>query len=126
MGQTVLLAFLAGLIGANSVPHFVRGITGERYPTVFGDSPVINVVAGWAGLVLTVLCVRWAHPDRAPDWALAAGASGVLLMGLFHARWGAFGRTGTGRTGTGRTGISGTSTGGTGARAVSGSPGGSP
>ncbi|MFB9880285.1 hypothetical protein ACFFMN_20280 [Planobispora siamensis] len=92
MGQTALLAFLSGLLGANSVPHFVKGSTRERHPTVFGDSPVVNLLAGWAGLVLTVLCVRWAHVERASGWALVAGALGVLLMGLFHARWGAFGR----------------------------------
>lgn len=92
MGQTALLAFLAGLIGANSVPHFVKGITRERHPTVFGDSPVVNLVAGWVGLVLTVLCVQWAQVERSPGWALVTGALGVLVMGLFHARWGAFGR----------------------------------
>ncbi|MFI6320054.1 hypothetical protein ACIBG8_21135 [Nonomuraea sp. NPDC050556] len=92
MGLTALLAFVAGLVGANSVPHFVKGITRERYPTVFGDSPVTNLVAGWAGLVITVFCVHWAHIDRAPWVALATGAIGVLAMGLFHARWGAFGR----------------------------------
>lgn len=93
MGLTALLAFLAGLIGANSVPHFVKGITRERYPTVFGDSPVINLVAGWAGLVLTVLCVvLCVQIDPAPWVALASGAVGVLAMGLFHAPWGAFGR----------------------------------
>ena len=29
-------SFVAGLLGANATPHFVKGITGERYPTMFG------------------------------------------------------------------------------------------
>jgi hypothetical protein len=92
MWQTVGLSFLAGVLGANSLPHFVRGITKETYPTVFGSSPVVNLIVGWAGLVVTVLCVHWAHVGRYPAWALAFGALGVLLMGLFHAWVGAFGR----------------------------------
>ena len=92
MQQTALLAFLAGLIGANSIPHFVKGITKEKYPTVFGDSPVTNLIAGWTGLILTVLCVHWADVGRAPMWAFGTGALGVLLMGLFHAWHGALGR----------------------------------
>lgn len=85
MWQTILLSFLAGAMGANSTPHFVKGITKETYPNVFGGSPVSNLLAGWAGFVLTALLVYWAHVDQHPLWALAAGALGALLMGLFHA-----------------------------------------
>jgi hypothetical protein len=92
MWQTVGLSFLAGVLGANAVPHFVKGITKETYPTIFGSSPVVNLIAGWSGLVLTALCVSWAHVGRHPGWGLTFGAIGVLLMGLFHARVGAFGR----------------------------------
>jgi hypothetical protein len=87
MWQTILLSLLAGAMGANSTPHFVKGITKETYPNVFGGSPVSNLVAGWAGFVVTALLVYWAHPERFPLWALASGALGALLMGMFHA-WG--------------------------------------
>src|SRR5947207_2886308 len=39
MWQAVLLAFLAGLLGADAYPHFTKGIAAERFPTVFGSSP---------------------------------------------------------------------------------------
>jgi hypothetical protein len=93
MWQTIGLSFLSGVLGANAVPHFVKGITKETYPTVFGAGPVVNLLAGWSGLVLTALCVAWAHVDRHPVGALLAGAVGILLMGLFHAGIGAVGRT---------------------------------
>jgi hypothetical protein len=85
MWQTILLSFLAGAMGANSTPHFMKGITKDTYPNVFGGSPVSNLLAGWTGFVVTALLVSWAHPQRHPLGSLASGALGVLLMGLFHA-----------------------------------------
>lgn len=85
MWQTILLSLVAGAMAANATPHFVKGITNEAYPNVVGGSPVSNLVAGWAGFVLTALLVSWAHAQRHPIWAFASGALGVLLMGLFHA-----------------------------------------
>ncbi|MER7182743.1 hypothetical protein ABT404_25255 [Streptomyces hyaluromycini] len=85
MWQAVLLAFLAGILAANAYPHFAKGIAAERFPTVFGSSPVVNVLAGWSGLALAGLCLWGAHPVRHPGWALLGMAVGALPMGLFHA-----------------------------------------
>ena len=85
MWQTILFSLLAGAMSANATPHFVKGITKEPYPNVFGGSPVSNLVAGWSGFVLAALLLSWAHADRHPVWAIASGALGVLAMGLFHA-----------------------------------------
>jgi hypothetical protein len=57
MWQAVPLAFLAGLLAANAYPHFAKGITAERFPTVFGSSPLVNFLAGWTGLTLAGLCL---------------------------------------------------------------------
>ena len=88
----MLLTFLAGILGSNALPHFLRGITKRRYPTVFGDGPVTNVMIGWSGLVMAALLLLWARPADHPGWTIAAGAVGVLLIALFHAGPGAFGR----------------------------------
>jgi ABC-type glycerol-3-phosphate transport system permease component len=92
MWLTIVLSFLTGVLGANSLPHFVKGITKETYPTAFGSSPVVNLMAGWSGFILTALCAYAAHFGRHPFWGFVFAAIGVLLMGLFHARIGAFGR----------------------------------
>jgi drug/metabolite transporter (DMT)-like permease len=92
MWATLLLSLLGGLLGGNALPHFVRGITRRRYPSAVGNGPVANLVAGWVGLVLAVLVFVWAAPEQHPVAAFAAGAVGVLLIGLFHAGPGAFGR----------------------------------
>ncbi len=51
--------FFAGMFLANAVPHFVHGISGDRFPTPFAQppgrglsSPTVNVV--WALLNLVV------------------------------------------------------------------------
>ena len=92
MWQTILLSFSAGVMGANATPHFVKGITKESYPNLLGNTPVPNVVAGWAGLVIACGLAWAANGPLYPLWSFAAGSIGVLVMGLFHAWIGAFGR----------------------------------
>lgn len=92
MWQTIVLSFLGGLVAGNGLPHFIRGITRRRYPSALGNGPVPNLIAGWAGLVLGGLLLWWAHIDRHPELALASISTSVLLIGLFHAGPGAFGR----------------------------------
>jgi hypothetical protein len=92
MVLTLSLSFVAGLFGGNALPHFLRGITHERYPTVLGHSPTINFLAGWVGLLITAVLVAFADVTSAPRLAGLALAAGVLVSGLFHAAHGAIGR----------------------------------
>src|ERR1700677_1158239 len=92
MWQVIIFSFLGGLLGANAFPHFTRGITKTRYPCALGNGPIPNLVAGWAGLVIAAALLYLAHVGRHPGWALGAAAVGALLLGLFHAGPGAFGR----------------------------------
>ncbi len=93
MLATIIWSFIAGLFGGNAFPHFVKGITHECYPNVFGGSPVSNFLAGWFGFLTTAGLVYLAHPGLHPLASFTAAAVGVLVMGLFHAGHGAFGRT---------------------------------
>ena len=92
MFQAIALGLLAGLMIGNGTPHFVKGITKERYPTVFGSGPVPNLVAGWAGICLGASALLAADLPAARGPGGAATAVGVLLMGLFHAKGLAYGR----------------------------------
>jgi len=56
-----LAGFLAGAFFANAVPHFVNGISGNKFPTPFAkppgkglSSPTTNVL--WALLNIIVAC----------------------------------------------------------------------
>lgn len=92
MIQAIALGLLAGLLIGNGLPHFLKGITKERYPTAFGSGPVPNLVAGWSGIALGVLALLAADLESAPVPGGIAVAVGVLLFGLFHAKGLAFGR----------------------------------
>lgn len=92
MTSTLIYAFLAGLMGANGFPHFVKGISKEPFANPFSTAPLMNLSLGWALLVLAAFLGLWAHIGRQPEAALGALAVGILLAGLFHATVGALGK----------------------------------
>jgi len=87
MWQLYVYSFIAGLLGANGVPHFVKGIVGEKYQTPFGNpsTAVVNVVWGWANFVVGVLFLYFAHTHAHRLRALIMVALGSLLMSLLLA-----------------------------------------
>lgn len=92
MLQTLIFSFLTGLMGANGIPHFVKGITKETYPCLLGNAPIPNLIAGWLAFIITSLFAYLAHLTLYPLVAVCSCASGALLIGLFHAGPGAIGR----------------------------------
>src|SRR5262249_47127377 len=90
--QAVMLSLLSGVLGGNDVPHLTPGLPRERYPRPQGTRPTPNFMPGWVGLALPAIPLHWALMDRHPGPAFAAATAGVLLIGLFHAGPGAFGR----------------------------------
>lgn len=57
-----LACFFAGLLLANTVPHFVHGVSGNRFPTPFANppgkglsSPTVNVLWSLLNLAVGVL-----------------------------------------------------------------------
>jgi hypothetical protein len=85
-----LALFFSGAFIANGVPHFVRGISGEKFQSPFASprgvgesSPVVNLVWGFTNLAVgfVLLSVR---PPQELEW-IVFGA-GVLLTGLMLSR----------------------------------------
>jgi hypothetical protein len=87
----VFLFFLAGLIAANGVPYFVKGITGEKHQTPFGDpsSAVVNVL--WGSLNFAVAFALWRYgkvdTGHLYRYAFAFGVGGVLTAVLLANQW---------------------------------------
>jgi hypothetical protein len=84
MWQLYLYSFLAGIVGVNGVPHFVKGITGEKHHTPFGQhsSAVINVCWGWLNFVVAGLLVYKSHFRVHELRAFGLLALGALIMAL--------------------------------------------
>ena len=79
-----LACFFAGAFLANAVPHFVRGISGDRFPTPFAhppgrglSSPTVNVAWAWLNLVVGYVLFR-AGKVSANNYATLI----VLLAGI--------------------------------------------
>ncbi len=89
-----LYGFIFGVLFGNGIPHFVRGMTRENYPSLLGSSPIANLLEGWICWMLAALLATWARlwPPTLDVWAVAG--IGLLLIGLFHALGLAPGRRG--------------------------------
>jgi len=60
-----LACFFAGMFLTNFVPHFVKGICGDRFPTPFAkppgkglSSPLVNVLWSLLNLIIGYVLVR--------------------------------------------------------------------
>ena len=84
-----LLCFFGGAFMANFVPHFVRGITGTKFPTPFAKPPgrgmspaTLNVLWALVNLVAGLLLLRYGGFSTAL-WPLVMTAfAGFALMSL--------------------------------------------
>jgi hypothetical protein len=82
-----IACFFAGMFLANVVPHFVHGISGDRFPTPFANppgkglsSPTVNVL--WALLNLAVGYVLFRVGKVASEnvAALAIFFAGIVVI----------------------------------------------
>lgn len=85
-----LIHFAGGLVFANGLPHFIHGMSGDKFQSPFAkppgkglSSPLVNVVWGFANFVVGyVLVMLHAQTPRA-DADIAAVGLGVLATGQF-------------------------------------------
>jgi hypothetical protein len=64
-------SFFAGVFLANAMPHFMKGVCGDRFPTPFAkppgkglSSPMVNVVWALANLVVGAILFHKGHVMR--------------------------------------------------------------
>lgn len=82
--------FFAGLFLANTVPHFVKGICGDRFPTPFAkppgkglSSPLVNVLWALLNLIIGYVLLRVGRVMSGGDVALATvfiGGAAISVM----------------------------------------------
>jgi hypothetical protein len=83
-----IYSLLAGLIGTNGIPHFIKGVTGQKHQTPFGkgSSATVNVIFGWVNFVVAMLALHFAHPHAHELRSFTCLAIGSLIMGIFSAK----------------------------------------
>ena len=86
-----LLQFVSGLLVTNGIPHFVKGLCGERFQSPFArpsgiglSSPLVNVYWGFANLAGGAALLAHFTPTSLAGWALVG--AGALASGSFLAR----------------------------------------
>ncbi len=89
-----LAAFFAGAFLANAVPHYVKGVCGDAFPTPFAkppgiglSSPVVNVWWALFNLVVGVLLFRAGQiitGGWAPVLLFFAGVAALSIQMSMH------------------------------------------
>lgn len=85
MWQLYVLSFLAGFFGVNGLPHFVKGVAGEKWGTQYSSkpsSPLMNALWGWLNLVVAGLLLYEAGVHAHLLRAFALVALGALAAAL--------------------------------------------
>ncbi len=89
-----LASFFAGMFLANAVPHLVKGMCGDPFPTPFAkppgrglSSPVVNTVWALMNVLIGFALFRAGRVSTGTNTLLAiffAGAAAISLQLSFH------------------------------------------
>jgi hypothetical protein len=84
-----IACFFAGMFLANAVPHFVHGISGDRFPTPFAhprgrglSSPTVNVVWALLNLAVGYILFRVGKVWSGGDLALLIFFPGIAAISI--------------------------------------------
>jgi hypothetical protein len=84
-----IACFFAGLFLANAVPHFVKGICGDAFPTPFAkppgkglSSPIVNVVWALFNLIVGYILFRAGKLFTGDTTALIIFLAGVAAISI--------------------------------------------
>jgi hypothetical protein len=85
-----LAAFFAGILLTNAVPHFVHGISGDKFPTPFSkphgrglSSPMLNTIWACFNLLVGYILFRLGKVSLNDAFLLIVFFIGVVTISLF-------------------------------------------
>ncbi len=85
--------FWAGAFLANFVPHFVKGVSGDAFPTPFAkppgkglSTPMVNVAWGLFNLVVGFLLFRTSKISEDNNLSLIVFFAGVVFLSIVCAK----------------------------------------
>jgi hypothetical protein len=84
-----IACFFAGAFLANTIPHFVHGISGDSFPSPFANppgrglsSPLVNVLWGLGNLVVGYVLCRAGKIFKANIWGLLVFFAGIACISI--------------------------------------------
>ena len=84
-----MASFFAGMFLVNAVPHFVHGISGDRFPTPFAhppgkglSSPPLNVVWALVNLAVGTLLLRAGDVSSGDSSAVVVFCAGMVAISI--------------------------------------------
>jgi hypothetical protein len=85
-----IASFFAGIFLANAIPHFVQGVSGNKFPSPFAkppgkglSSPTVNVLWALFNVLLGYLLFRAGQVNSANLPSLAVFFIGVAAISIF-------------------------------------------
>lgn len=85
--------FWAGMFLTNTIPHFVKGVSGDPFPTPFAkppgqglSTPIINVLWGLFNLIVGFLLYRAGKVSFDDTLSTIIFFAGIVLMSTFMAK----------------------------------------
>ena len=85
-----LEAFFAGLFLANTIPHYIHGVSGNKFPTPFANppgkglsSPLVNTLWASFNLVIGYILFRFSGVSTDNKILLLVFLIGVLTISIF-------------------------------------------
>ena len=89
-GYDYIGCFFAGAFLANAVPHFVHGISGNRFPTPFASPPgkglsssMVNMLWALSNLVVGYILFRMENVSSGGLATLIAFFAGIAAVGIW-------------------------------------------
>ena len=88
-----IACFFAGMFIANAIPHFIHGVSGNKFPTPFAkppgkglSSPTVNVLWALLNFIIGYL-FYWAGKISAGNvWALIIFFLGIAFISIFSSK----------------------------------------
>jgi hypothetical protein len=84
-----LASFFAGAFSANVIPHFVKGICGDKFPTPFAkppgkglSSPLVNMVWSLFNIIISYLLFKSGQVCTGNLTTLIVFFAGIAAMGI--------------------------------------------
>lgn len=83
----LVMAFIAGALLFNAIPHLVQGICGKHHMTPFSksSSPAVNIIWGWINMLLGMYILKAILPQAWTGSMCSAFCIGGFITSLFLA-----------------------------------------